>query len=320
MQVLIVTPAAPGSTKGNRITAERWAVLLGQSGHDVKIAEGVVDGSWDCLITLHATRSFDAIKTFRRQCPNRSVILCLTGTDLFRDMKGLRGDDSLQQATASIQNCDRLVLLEPESVTELSVEARQKTVVILQSATPVDPRPPPLVGQFEMCVVGHLRPEKDPFLAARASQTLPDESRIVISHLGAALTSEFEQQAKQEMDSNSRYRWLGALPHSDAQLVLARSRVMILSSVVEGAPSVISEAVVNRIPILATRIPATIGLLGGDYPGLFPVGDVGALAGLMMRAEADDAFLAGLVAAIAVLRSAFRPDVERQKLDQLVSR
>lgn len=318
MQILIVTPAAAGSTKGNRITAVRWAGLLQQSDHEVHVGQSVVDGNWDCLITLHATRSFDTINLFRQRFPDKPVILCLTGTDLFRDLKGLRGEDSLRRAAASIKLSDRLVLLEPESIAELSAAFQEKAVAILQSAMLVKNRPEPLTDQFEVCVVGHLRAEKDPFLAARAVRLLPEQSRIQISHLGAALTSEYEQQARQEMESNVRYRWLGPLPHLDTQSIIARSRLMILTSKIEGAPSVISEAVVNQVPILATRITATIGLLGSDYPGLFPVSDHEVLAALMDVAETDAGFLAELSSAIEQLIPKFAVEVEQDKLHRLV--
>ena len=66
---------------------------------------------------------------------------------------------------------------------------------------------------------------------------------------------------------------------------------MVLTSKIEGAPSAISEAVVNGVPVLATRIPATLGMLGASHPGLFSVGDADRLSRLMDRAECDAKFL-----------------------------
>ena len=48
------------------------------------------------------------------------------------------------------------------------------------------------------------------------------------------------------------------------------------------------------VPPLATDIPGSRGLLGDDYPGYYPVGDAEALAGLLVRAESDPAFMAEL--------------------------
>jgi glycosyltransferase involved in cell wall biosynthesis len=66
---------------------------------------------------------------------------------------------------------------------------------------------------------------------------------------------------------------------------------MVLSSLSEGGANVMSEAVAARVPVLATRIDGSIGLLGRDYPAYFPVGDTEALARLLNRIETDAAFL-----------------------------
>jgi glycosyltransferase involved in cell wall biosynthesis len=44
------------------------------------------------------------------------------------------------------------------------------------------------------------------------------------------------------------------------------------------------------VPVIASDIPGSAGLLGTDYPGLYPVGDTQALAALLQRAESDAAF------------------------------
>jgi len=318
MRLLIITPAPFGSTKGNRITAERWGEFLRELGHDVCIAEELVSQEFDGLIALHATRSHDAIVAFQNQFPGRPVILCLTGTDLHADLQHQSGEAAYQCAVASINRATRLVLLEPAGAKLLPNESLSKEVVILQSAIPVTPKPLPKPDCFEISLVGHLRDEKDPFLSARAARLLPVESQIEITHLGAALQEEMEQTANEEMNLNERYRWLNSVSHQRAQEVIARSRLMVLTSKIEGAPSAISEAIVNSVPILATRIPATEGLLGEDYAGLFPIGDVQCLAELMNRAESDDGFLADLQTSINRLAPQFAPSAESATMKALL--
>ncbi|NIP73887.1 MAG: TIGR04348 family glycosyltransferase, partial [Gammaproteobacteria bacterium] len=58
-------------------------------------------------------------------------------------------------------------------------------------------------------------------------------------HAGGALEPAMAQEARQEMAENPRYRWLGELPRWRARRVLARSRLMVLSSRVEGGANVI---------------------------------------------------------------------------------
>ena len=320
-RILIVTNAPERSTKGNRITAERWAEFLRRSGHQTQIGSHPSDfgGEFDLLIALHATHSADAIASFQNTYPHRDVILCLTGTDIHLDLKGHRGAEAAQKASESIARSNRIIALEPECLRQLPAETRRKATVILQSAMPFKATATHHDHEnLEICVIGHLRDEKDPFLAAQAALLLPTESRIQIIHLGAALNDQMRRQAEKAMQSCSRYRWIGGQSHVETQSRLAASQAMILSSKTEGAPSVVSEAIVNGIPILATRIPASIGLLGNDYPGLFTVGDAKELRQLMTRLENESSFGESLKNAIDKLAPKFAPEVERKALNDLI--
>jgi glycosyltransferase involved in cell wall biosynthesis len=74
----------------------------------------------------------------------------------------------------------------------------------------------------------------------------------------------------------------------------------------------VSEALVAGVPLLASRIDGSVGLLGRDYPGYFPVGDTEALAALLHRAETDVAFLAELHRHCAARAPLFEPAREQQ--------
>ena len=79
------------------------------------------------------------------------------------------------------------------------------------------------------------------------------------------------------MVANPRYQWRGGVPSWTVRRALARAPLMVLSSIMEGGANVVSEALVAGVPVLASAIPGSIGLLGRDYPGYFPVGDTVAL-------------------------------------------
>jgi glycosyltransferase involved in cell wall biosynthesis len=158
--------------------------------------------------------------------------------------------------------------------------------------------------------VGHLRPVKDPFRTAEAVRLLPADSRVRVLHVGAALQPEMERRAREEQSSNPRYRWLGQLPRDEALAVLARSRLLVLSSLMEGGANVIGEAVVHGVPVIASRIAGSVGLLGADYRGYFPGGETAALAALIRRSETDRVFYDELRAHCRSLASDFAPDRE----------
>src|SRR5690242_21378742 len=130
MLIRMVCPAPPGSLYGNRVTAERWARMLRSLGHRVTIATGYEDEECDALIALHARRSAEAVFRFRRRFPQAPLIVALTGTDLYRDIR------RSQKARRALEAADRFVALQPLAADELAPHLRRKLRVIYQSADP----------------------------------------------------------------------------------------------------------------------------------------------------------------------------------------
>jgi putative glycosyltransferase (TIGR04348 family) len=306
MRILLVTPAPPGSRKGNRITALRWARLLRQLGHRVAVRQEYGGERPDVLIALHARRSFDAVEAFRRAHAERPIIVALTGTDLYGDIH----IDA--NAKRSLEIASRLVLLQSHGVSELPPRLRHKARVIYQSTEAPRAVPRPREGIFEVCVLGHLRPVKDPFRTACAARLLPTSSHMRVLQVGGALSTDMAEQAAAELAANPRYRWLGDLPRWRALRVLARCRLLVLTSRMEGGANVISEAIASGVPVLSSRISGSLGILGPDYPGYFPVGDTRALAALLSRAEMDPRFYRDLKTCCRRLRPLVDPARERR--------
>jgi putative glycosyltransferase (TIGR04348 family) len=307
MRIGIITPAPPRSLHGNRRTALRWAKLLRQLGHRILIAENYAGQPCDVLIALHAKRSFDSIRKFHRRYPNKPLIVALTGTDLYRDLHRSR------RAQTSLELASRLVVLQPKALDDLPPRLHPKTRVIYQSVElPRNPQSAIHNPQFRACVIGHLRDVKDPFRAAKAARLLPKRSQVEIVHVGAAMDERMAVVAEREMHANPRYRWLGELPPERVRKILLSSDVCVHSSKMEGGANAVSEAIVAGIPVLASRIPGNVGLLGEDYPGYFEVGDTRGLAKLLWQAETDATFMARLKACCRGLALNFSPQRERQ--------
>ncbi|MCH9003168.1 MAG: TIGR04348 family glycosyltransferase, partial [Planctomycetes bacterium] len=304
-RIQIVTPAPPGSTKGNRITALRWSRILREIGHRVTVTQEFSGRRCDLLIALHARRSAQSIHRFRRDYPNRPLLVALTGTDLYGDLR------TNSSARRSLALATRLIVLQPDGIRVLPRKCGEKAVVIYQSASTKSRPSKPLAQTFEICVVGHLRSVKDPFRAAMASRMMPRTSRILVTQIGVALTESMYARAEREERKNARYRWLGELSRENTLRAIARSRLLVISSKMEGGANVIAEAVSLSVPILATRIGGNVGMLGGDHAGYFPVGDTRALATLMRRAEEDIPFYSTLMHRCRVLRHLFLPSRER---------
>lgn len=314
MKIEIITPAPPRSHNGNRVTALRWARLLGELGHDVAVTTDWSGTAVDVLVALHARRSAAAARAFAAAHPQRPVIVALTGTDLYRDLA-----DS-PEAQAAVETATALVVLQPLARDAVAPHLRERVHVIHQSVTVPDaPSAADGNGQFEVAFLAHLRAVKDPLLVAEAVRLLPEDSTVRVTHLGAALDDDLGERAAAETAANPRYRWLGDRPRPDALELVARSRLLVLTSRLEGGANVISEALAASTPVLSTRIDGSVGLLGADYPGYFPVGDAAGLARLLHRAATDAGFLTDLAARVQARRGLVDPDRERRAWADLLA-
>jgi putative glycosyltransferase (TIGR04348 family) len=290
LNISLVTPAGRASRSGNRATAVRWAGMLRDLGHRVTVAVEDQAGDADVMVAIHAWRSAASIARFADTHPERPLVVLLAGTDIYK-FQHSHPDTTL----ASMDRAHALVGLHDLVHRAIPKRFANKLRIIHQSAAPPVPRQPSQRA-FDVCVVGHLREEKDPLRAAQAARQMPADSRLRVLHLGKAHDAAWARRAEAEMAANPRYLWRGEVPAAQVRRTYARCQAMIISSVMEGGANVVSEAVAAGLPVLASRIDGNVGLLGADYAGYFPVGGTAALAALLRRAEGEPAFLRALAA------------------------
>ena len=308
MQITLITPAPPGSRAGNRATAERWGRLLEQSGHRVAIITEYHDEPCDLFIALHAWRSHDAVVRFRQQHPHTPLIVVLTGTDIYDHQH--RFPDITHQSMAL---ADCLIGLHHRVCRDIPERFTGKLVTVLQSADSPGTLSGPKKG-FDICVIGHLRDEKDPLRAALATRQLPENSAIRVVNAGKAHTPEWEHKALAEQKANPRFEWLGEVDKHAIQELMSHSRAMVISSLMEGGANVVSEACRAGTPVIASDISGNIGLLGDNYPGYFPVGNDTELARVLRQAENSTDFLEDLERRVTNLAGCFTPESEQATL------
>ena len=255
------------------------------------------------MIALHARRSAASIARYAEAHPKRPLVLVLTGTDIYRD---IRSDKDAQRSLAL---ATRLVVLEPEGLRELAPEQAAKATVIRQSARALKPGARS-TRHFDLALVGHLRPEKDPLTAVRALLRIPLDRPVRLFHIGGALDAKLAAEVADVGGRDARYHWLGALSQAATRQRVKRCRLLLLPSLMEGGANALIEAVTSGVPVIGSEIPGNRGMLGADYPGWFPVGDDAGLARLIRRAMDDPAYYASLSRRCAERVSLFSPDRE----------
>jgi putative glycosyltransferase (TIGR04348 family) len=307
MQIGIITPAAAKSLNGNRATALRWAGFLRQLGFRVSISVDWDGTEYDLMIALHAWRSAQSIAAFKQQYPQRPLVLAMTGTDLYRFILSYP-----EPTLASIKSADRLVTLHRLATRVLPESCHHKVHVIHQSAIPLPKPSRRSVKHFDVCIVGHLREEKDSMRAAYAVRDLPPDSKIRLLHYGKAHNDKWAAYAKQEMKINPRYHWYGEVPHWKIRRAYRSCHLMVLPSVMEGGANVISEATVAGLPVIASDIDGSVGLLGDDYAGYFPVRDTEALRELLLKAETEPDYMQLLAKQCKAKAGLFTREAEKQ--------
>jgi len=314
LKISLVTPAGEKSRNGNRATAIRWAKILRNLGHRVSIAEWDDGSNSDMMIAVHAWRSHKSINTFSNTYPNRPLIVLLAGTDIyaFQHSHPKETLKSMECATA---------LVGLHGLVHHAIPKRfcHKLHTIYQSAVPLPSKRQPSKRTFDICVIGHLRDEKDSLRAAYAAQLAPPDSKLRIIHLGKAHNEAWGQRAAKEMRVNPRFISLGEVPKWRVRRQFSNSHAMVISSAMEGGANVVSEANVCGLPIIASNIDGNVGLLGEDYEGYYALNDTQGLAALLQQAETNPKFLKRLAAQGKKRQALFKPEVEIAAWSKLIN-
>ncbi len=310
-RICIACPSLDAAHNGNRTTASRWFDIFRALGHTPKIVDATSNADGDLVVALHARKSSQLIQRSKQACPQRPVVLALTGTDLYANLDEPETSQSLELA-------DRIVVLQPMAKERLPTELHNKTRTIYQSIDPINVPRPQSPTQLRVIVAGHLRDVKDPMRAEQAVRNLPTDSAIHVAHFGAVLHEKYQALVDDASRENPRYSYCGQVSHAELRTELATCWLMVISSTLEGGANVVSEAIVQGTPVLASRIDGSIGLLGESYEGYFDVGDTAQLRELLLRCESEPTFYRQLQAQVAARSDRFAPARELAAWQQLI--
>ena len=194
--------------------------------------------------------------------PAKPVVVLLAGTDVYGPLYEEGGGLVLDLA-------DRLVTLQHLAADELRQEHRHKVTYHCADGQ-ANARLRPIAKRSPLRRERRGSPEagQGSLLAAKATRRLPQSSRIRVLQLGDPMSPAMARQAGALAARHPRYAWMRGLPTWRARRLLKRSRVMVISSLSEGGANVVSEAAVDGVPILASRMPRQRRTAGRRLPRL----------------------------------------------------
>ena len=277
-QIVIACPATAQSNNGNWRTAVRWQNLLRATAR-VRIVQQWPDEQAtqdEVMLALHARKSAPSIAAWHARHGASGLGVVLTGTDIYPDISG--------DATAldSMDKASGMVVLQEEALKALPGAHCHKARVIFQSCAKRQTLVK-TVRHLRVVMVGHLREEKNPAMLWRAARQISPDAGILIDHIGDALTPSLSREVEATARACTNYRWLQGLSHAATLQRIQRAHLLVHTSRSEGGAIVISEAICSGTPVLATRIPGNVGLLGTNYNGLVEPDDDEALAGKLLQ-------------------------------------
>jgi putative glycosyltransferase (TIGR04348 family) len=309
--ICLITPALAAANNGNWQTAWRWSRML-SGPYAMRLLPKWDGEAADLLIALHARRSAESIDAWSRRFPTRPLVVVLTGTDLYRDI------ESDAAAQRSLQQAQRLIVLQELGAQALPEALRGKCVVCFQSAAPRRV-PAKTTRHLRALMVGHLREEKSPQTFFAVAHRLRQREDLFFDHIGAPLDTALGAQAQALTSECPHYRWLGALSHRATRDRISRAHLLVHASLMEGGAHVVLEAVSSGTPVLASRIDGNVGMLGADYDGYFAWNDTAALEALLLRCRNEADFLSHLGQQCARRAFLFAPQREQSTLRTLVA-
>jgi len=264
------------------------------------------------LVALHAYKSARFVSLYRKRFPDRPIVVVLTGTDVY-------GKLQTRTAMQALDTADAIVTLQPLAIERLPKRLRKKSIAVVQSAPRVAVnRKNAKTAAVRLCVLGHLRREKDPLRAAYALGNL-NGIDVELLQAGGVLDARYAKRIKALESREPRYRYLGELSQPRALRLLVSCQALVLPSRSEGGANVASEAIANGVPVLASRIDGNVGVFGPTYAGYYPVGSSRGLAVLIDRFVNDPRFARLLRRQIRALAPKVTLESERAGLARAIA-
>ncbi len=218
------------------------------------------------------------------QAVKEPCVLIAQGSDVHRYL----GSKPRRKAILEAVSRSRAVITRSNSLAALLTKAGAGPAPIQPVHNGVDvkifhPGPPPAGPAKTVLFVGNLLPVKNPALLLRAFAKVPAPARLVLAGKGP-LRDSLEAQAT-ELGISGRVQFLGPLLALQIAAQMREADVLCMSSLNEGLPNVVIEAMASGLPVVATDVGGIHEVIDQPWKGaLVPSGNESALAAALNEA------------------------------------
>jgi glycosyltransferase involved in cell wall biosynthesis len=293
-RIALVSPYTLPFHCGNSFLAERLRDGLTRRGFEASLfnsgkdsPDGAVSFAPHLLHSINADRPHRWLEKFR----GRHVIpwvITLTGTD-YNSWCGIK--DPPPHVRQSLEEADALIVFHREAYDDLSncmPVVQDKLHIIPQGVTPLGRVQNP--GRFRrhagidpdsviFLMVASLRPVKNLTMAIEAFLAIEKDAPNVSLLLIGPILDEKESAKISRLGNKLRcFTYLGERPPDEVRMYMQSADVFLNTSLNEGMPGAVLEAMAEGLPVLASDVTGNRTLVVHEKNGLlFPVGDEEAL-------------------------------------------
>ena len=175
------------------------------------------------------------------------------------------------------------------------------------------------VGDLVVIAAGRLSPQKNPLLLIRAFAAAREKvGTLVLWMVGdGPLRAEAEALAR-KLVPEGRIRFLG--PRDDVDRLMPAADIYALSSLWEGLPVALMEAMASGLPVVCTEVGDIPGVLTAEDALLLPPGDEAAFRDALVNLGQDGALRQALAArALAAAQPHCDTEAWRAQLERVYS-
>ncbi|XP_077996398.1 glycosyltransferase 1 domain-containing protein 1-like [Glandiceps talaboti] len=124
-------------------------------------------------------------------------------------------------------------------------------------------------GSCIFLLVAGIRPVKDPLYVVEAfSEWHIRKSRVHLVIVGPELDPEYTKKVKSTVENLPGVHLIHALPQPDVHAAISQSYALINSSLSEGMPQAVLEAMMSGVPVIVRDIPVNAAIVKHNSSGL----------------------------------------------------